>query len=152
MFQGKRDNFYSLWNGKFYALGEGTFYFLGSGTFYPLGIWPSIVWDSGQYPGNGTRETGHGKRDTLSSGIRTTYPLGIGNLGDEVQPHISGIILYNPTKQLLLMYVYIIILAFQKQKICYFYKNVCHALLVFFLRIYKVNTNSYIQRYAIICE
>ena len=24
---------------------------------------------------------GHGKRDTLSSGIRTTYPLGIGNLG-----------------------------------------------------------------------
>ena len=38
--------------------------------FYPLGTGPLILWES----------------DHLSSGIRTTYPLGIGNLGDGVQP------------------------------------------------------------------
>ena len=47
--------------------------------FYPLGIGPLILWES-DYLSSGIRnillETGHGKRDTLSSGNRTTYTLG----------------------------------------------------------------------------
>ena len=37
---------------------------MGNGTRYPLGFGPLILW-----------KTGHGKRDTISVGIRTTYPL-----------------------------------------------------------------------------
>ena len=54
--------------------------------FFPLGIGPLILWDSRHPLGNGTWETGHAiflDSDHLSSG---KYPLGIGNLGDEVQP------------------------------------------------------------------
>ena len=47
--------------------------------FYPLGIGTLILWES-DHLSSGIRdilwETGHGKRDTLSSGIRTTYHLG----------------------------------------------------------------------------
>ena len=42
---------------------------------------PESQWISGPIP------RGHGKRDMLSSGIRTTYPLGIGNLGIGFQPY-----------------------------------------------------------------
>ena len=47
--------------------------------FFPLGIGPLILWES-DHLSSGIRdihwETGHRKWDTLSSGIRTTYPLG----------------------------------------------------------------------------
>ena len=49
--------------------------------FYPLGIGTLILWES-DHLSSGIRdilwETGHGIRDTLSSGNRTTYPLGNG--------------------------------------------------------------------------
>ena len=47
--------------------------------FYPLAIGPRILWES-DHLSSGIRdilwETGHGKRDTLSSGNQTTYPQG----------------------------------------------------------------------------
>ena len=60
-------------------VGETGHYALGIGTFYCL-------WDSGHPLGNGTWEMGHAilwDSDHLSSG---KYPLGMGNLEDEVQP------------------------------------------------------------------
>ena len=50
--------------------------------FFPLGIGPLILWESDHSSsGNQTTtrlgfRTSTGKWDTLSSGIRTTYPLG----------------------------------------------------------------------------
>ena len=77
-----------------YSLGKGT---MGNGTFQNVSgekdtlisgkrdILPSgndiILWES-DHLSSGIRdilwETGHGKRDTLSSGIRTTYPREFG--------------------------------------------------------------------------
>ena len=58
---GEMGHFYYLGNGTFYALGEGTLYSLGNGTFLSSGN-DFILWESGH----------------LSSGNRTTYPLGFG--------------------------------------------------------------------------
>ena len=69
-----------------YIQGKGT---MGNGTFQNVSedkrhfiLWEtghSTLWES-DHLSSGNRdiiwETGHGKRDTLSSGIRTTYPLG----------------------------------------------------------------------------
>ena len=60
--------------------------------FFHLGIGPFILLES-DHLSSGNRTTyplgfgtPSGKRDTVFSGIRTIYPLRIGNLGDEVQP------------------------------------------------------------------
>ena len=83
MFQGRRD---TLFFGKRDILPSENDFFIwksahlssGNRTTYPLGIGPLILWES-DHVSSGIRdmlwETGHGKQDTLSSGIRTTYPL-----------------------------------------------------------------------------
>ena len=68
-----------------YPLGIGPLFIWDSGLstllerFYPLGIGPLILWES-DHLSSGIQdiicETGHGKRDTLSSGIQTIDPLG----------------------------------------------------------------------------
>ena len=97
---GETGHFYYMGNGTFSALLVGTLYSLGNGKFYtlrrifssgnrtnyPLEIDPLIPWVSGHPLGKGTWEIGHAipwDWDHLSSG---KHPLGIGNLGDEVQP------------------------------------------------------------------
>ena len=68
---------YSLGNGTFYPLG--TIFSSGNWTTYPLGIGSLILWESDRLSSgiwDILWETGHGKWDTLSYGIRTTYPLG----------------------------------------------------------------------------
>ena len=76
---GETGHFYYLGNGTFYSLGEGTLYSLGNGKFYPLGIGTLILWES-DHLSSGNRdilwESVNGKRGTLSSSNRTTYPLG----------------------------------------------------------------------------
>ena len=78
-------HFYYLGNGIFYSLGEGTLYFLGNGKFSSGNDF--ILWKS-DHLSSGNRTTfplGIGplflrESDQLSSGNRTTYPLGIGSL------------------------------------------------------------------------
>ena len=78
------------WSGNGFILWESDHLSSGNRTTYPLGIGPLIIWDPGHFPG---------KRDILSSGngfilwesdhlCPGKYPLGIGNLGDEVQTHL----------------------------------------------------------------
>ena len=100
MFQGRRDTVFSgkrvilcsgrrdtLFSGKQDILPSGNDFFLwesdhlssGNRNTYTLGTAPFNFWES-DHLSSGIRdilwETGHGKRDMLSSGIRTTYPLG----------------------------------------------------------------------------
>ena len=79
LFQGRRDtlffwkrdvlppwNNFFLWESDHLSPGNRTIYPLGIGPFtLCMGIGPLILW-----------EMGHGKRDTLSSGIRITYSVG----------------------------------------------------------------------------
>ena len=86
---GRRD---TLLSGKRNILSSGKDSILWEG-FYPLGRIisygkDSILWNP-DHLSSEIRDTlwdpGHGKQDTLSPGIRTTYPLGSCYLGNEVQ-------------------------------------------------------------------
>ena len=97
-FPGKRDilssgNDFILWESGHLSSGNRTTYPLGfgtssgkrdmgNGTLYPLGIGPLILWETGN---SILWESGKGESVFNPSG---KHPLGIGNLGDEVQPFL----------------------------------------------------------------